>query len=77
MGDNYYIHFGSGQGGRPPGGILRGLLSLIIPGLGQLVSGYFWRAIGHFLLALFLWGILLGWLIHIYSAWEASRLEPR
>lgn len=78
MGDNYYIHVdNSGKSGRPPGGTLRGVMSLIIPGLGQLVSGYFGRAIGHFVLALLLWSIFLGWLIHIYSAYDASRVVLR
>lgn len=76
MGDQYHFHLdGGGRSERPPDGILRGIMSLIIPGLGQLMSGYFLRAVGHLLLALLLWGIFLGWLIHIYSAWEASRLE--
>lgn len=76
MGNEYHFYIDNrGKGRRPPGGTLRGIMSLIIPGLGQLVTGYYGRAIDHFALALLLWAIFLGWLIHIYSAWDASRLE--
>ena len=54
------------------GGCFPALLSLIIPGLGQMLLGRFGRAIGHFAVAFLLWAVLLGWLIHIYSAHEAS-----
>ncbi len=71
MGDIYIDNRGGPTG--PKGGCLPAILSLFIPGLGQLLLGRGGRAIGHFLVALLLWAVLLGWLVHIYSAYEASK----
>lgn len=53
--------------------VLASLLSFVIPGLGQVYSkrvlaGAFW-----FLLAIALWSVVLGWVIHILSAIFAYR----
>lgn len=71
MGDIYIDNRGGGGGSK--GGFVPALLSLFIPGLGQLLLGRFGRAIGHFIVAACLWVILLGWIIHLYSAYDASR----
>lgn len=71
MGDIYIDN----RGGPPAvrGGCLPAVLSLCIPGLGQLLLGRGGRAIGHFLVAILLWVVLLGWLVHFYSAYDASK----
>jgi TM2 domain-containing membrane protein YozV len=69
---NIYIDNRGGPSG-PQGGFFPALLSFFIPGLGQLLLGRVGRAIGHFFVAVLLWFILLGWLVHLYSAYEASR----
>ena len=69
---NIYIDNRDGGGGSK-GGFIPAMLSLLIPGLGQLLLGRIGRAIGHFIVAACLWVILLGWIIHLYSAYEASR----
>ena len=71
MGDIYIDNRGGGGGSK--GGFIPAMLSLAIPGLGQLLLGRIGRAIGHFIVAACLWVILLGWIIHLYSAYEASR----
>jgi len=55
------------------GGCLPAILSFFVPGLGQLLLGRIGRAIGHFIIALLLWLVLLGWIVHIWSAVDASR----
>ena len=55
------------------GGCLPALLSLFVPGLGQLLLGRIGRAIGHLLVALLLWAVLLGWIVHLYSAHDAAH----
>lgn len=52
------------------------LSSLIIPGLGQLYQGRKPAAIVHFVLALLLWLIGYGWIVHLYSAVEAAMVKP-
>ena len=60
------------------------LASFLLPGMGQLYIGRFWRAIFWFVITPGLWigsGGLLGWLCHIISAWTAwgkarEDLEP-
>jgi len=69
MGNIYIDNRGSGT----TGGCLVAILSLLIPGLGQLLLGRLGRAIGHFIAAVLLWFILLGWIVHIWSAVDASR----
>jgi TM2 domain-containing membrane protein YozV len=50
------------------------VLSFIIPGMGQLYNGTFWRAIFWFIITPGLWigtGGLLGWVCHIIAAYTA------
>lgn len=59
-----------GDGGA--GSVLAGLASFFIPGLGQLVQGRGGAALVHFVLALILWPVLLGWIVHLASAVGAA-----
>ncbi len=54
--------------------IFAGRLSLIIPGLGQLSQRRFLMAGVQISLAIVLWQFWLGWIIHIWSAYDAKRL---
>ena len=71
MGDIYIDNRGGSSGSK--GGCIPAVLSLFIPGFGQLLLGRLGRAIGHFIVAGLLWIVLMGWLIHLYSAYDASR----
>jgi Family of unknown function (DUF5683) len=49
-------------------------MSLLLPGMGQIYNGTFWRAIFWFLLTPGLWigsGGTLGWICHIIAAYTA------
>ena len=53
---------------------IAGILSLIVPGLGQIYNGRILAGIMWLFLALFFWGWtggLLGWVFHIISAYCA------
>lgn len=53
---------------------IAGILSLIVPGLGQIYNGRILAGIVWLLLALFFWGWtggLLGWVFHLISAYCA------
>ena len=50
-----------------------GLLSLIIPGLGQLSQRRNLMAGIQIILAIVLWQYWLGWFVHIWSAYDANR----
>jgi TM2 domain-containing membrane protein YozV len=62
---------GQGSGGN----VLAALCSFFIPGLGQLLQGRLLMAVIHFVLALVLWFILLGWIIHIWSILDAAKFR--
>jgi TM2 domain-containing membrane protein YozV len=50
------------------------VLSLILPGLGQIYNGQVWWAIFWFIITPGFWvgsGGLLGWICHLISAWTA------
>ena len=64
---------GQGSGGN----VLAALASLFIPGLGQLLQGRLGMAIVHFFLAIGLWLIFMGWLIHLWSIIDAARWTPK
>lgn len=52
------------------------VLSLLIPGVGQLYNGKLWRALFWFIITPGLWigsGGLLGWICHIISAITAHN----
>lgn len=59
---------GTGSGGN----VIAGLASFFIPGLGQLVQGRLLRALVMFVLATVLWWIFLGWIVHLWSAYDAA-----
>ena len=52
------------------------LFSLIVPGLGQLYQGRRPAAVVHFGLAILLWLLGYGWIVHLYSAVEAALQQP-
>lgn len=55
------------------GNVIAGIASFFMPGLGQLVQGRLFKALLHFVLSIILWFIMLGWIMHIWSAYEAAR----
>ncbi|MGJ3241370.1 MAG: hypothetical protein ACFE0O_00215 [Opitutales bacterium] len=55
--------------------IISAILSLIWPGLGQLVQGRLGKAILLFILAAVLWWVLLGWVIHLWAAVDAATFR--
>jgi TM2 domain-containing membrane protein YozV len=59
---------GQGSGGN----VLAAICSVFIPGLGQLVQGRLVAAAVQFVLAAILWWLLLGWIVHIYSIYDAA-----
>lgn len=52
------------------------LLSLGVPGLGQLTQGRIGRGLVLFAGAGVLWIVLLGWVVHIVAATDAARWDP-
>ena len=60
----------------PSNNIAPALLSLWIPGLGQLTQGRVGRGFAMFGGAALLWIILLGWVMHITAAVDAARWDP-
>jgi TM2 domain-containing membrane protein YozV len=65
----------TGQGST--GNVIAALASFFIPGLGQLLQGRLIMAIIHFVLAIVLWVILLGWIIHLWSILDAALFKPK
>ena len=57
------------------GNVIAAVLSFFIPGLGQLCQGRPLTAFAHLLLDILLWFILLGWIMHIWSALSAAWYE--
>jgi len=53
--------------------VIAGLASFFIPGLGQLIQGRLLAAGVQFVLAAVLWVVWMGWIVHIYSIWDAAR----
>jgi len=52
------------------------VLSLLLPGVGQIYNGAWWRGIFWLIVTPGLWigsGGLLGWVFHLISAWTAYR----
>jgi TM2 domain-containing membrane protein YozV len=64
----------SGQGSSA--NVLAAICSFFIPGLGQLVQGRLMAAAVQFVLAAILWWILMGWIVHIYSIYDAAVYKP-
>ncbi len=65
----------TGQGSS--GNVIAALCSFFIPGLGQLVQGRWIKAGFMFVLAIVLWVIWLGWIIHLWSIIDAAMFRPR
>jgi len=62
------------------GNVLAALASFFIPGLGQLVQGRPFKGLFHVVLAGVIWLLSfgwLGWVMHLWSAFEAARWERR
>lgn len=57
------------------GNVIAAVLSFFIPGLGQLCQGRPLTAAIHFVLDVLLWFILMGWIMHIWSALSAAWYE--
>ena len=56
------------------------VLSLIVPGVGQIYNGTIWRGIFWLVVTPGFWigsGGLLGWVAHLASAWTAHRVAAR
>lgn len=64
-----------GQGSA--GNVLAAFASFFIPGLGQLLQGRLGMAFIQFTLAVLLWIILMGWIIHLWSILDAALWKPR
>ena len=61
------------------GNVIAALLSLLIPGLGQLTQGRVLPAIIWFGMASVVWFIsfgTLGWIVHIFACIGAARWKP-
>jgi TM2 domain-containing membrane protein YozV len=58
------------------GNVLAAICSFFIPGLGQLTQGRPFTALIHFVLAAILWIFLLGFIIHIWSIYDAAVYRP-
>ena len=65
---------GMGQGSTA--NVIAAVCSFFIPGLGQLVEGRPVTALVHFLLAALLWLIFLGWVVHLWSIYDAAVWRP-
>jgi len=63
---------GQGSGGN----VIAAVCSFFIPGLGQLVQGRLLAAAIQFVLAMLLWYVLLGWIVHLWSIIDAARWTP-
>ena len=65
----------SGQGSG--GNVLAALVSFFIPGLGQLLQGRVGIALIQFVLAVILWFVFIGRIIHLWSVIDAARWSPK
>lgn len=65
----------AGQGST--GNVIAALASFFIPGLGQLLQGRLLMAALQFVLAIALWFVFLGWVIHIWSVVDAALYKGR
>lgn len=63
----------NGQGST--GNVVAAVCSFFLPGLGQLIQGRPITALVHFVLVSVLWIVLMGWVIHIWSALSAAWYE--
>ncbi len=63
----------SGRGST--GNVIAALASFFIPGLGQLLQGRLIKAAIQFVLAGVLWLIWMGWIIHLWSIYDAATFK--
>ena len=63
------------MGNGSTGNVIAALASFFIPGLGQLIQGRWLLAAVMFILTWFLWMILMGWVIHLWSIIDAAMFE--
>jgi TM2 domain-containing membrane protein YozV len=56
---------------------IAGVLSFLIPGLGQIYNGDFLRAIFWFVVSATLWLVMLGWVCHLVAAYTAYHRGAR
>ena len=59
------------------GNVIAAMLSFFIPGLGQLCQGRPLTGLIHLVLDLMLWVVMLGWIMHFWSALSAAWYERR
>lgn len=57
--------------------MLAAICSFFIPGLGQLVQGRLLKAALMFVLGAVMWFFFLGWIVHIWSIFDAATWKPR
>jgi TM2 domain-containing membrane protein YozV len=57
------------------GNVIAAVCSFFFPGLGQLVQARPLKALFHFVLSVMLWFVFLGWIMHLWSAFEAARYD--
>lgn len=57
------------------GNVIAALASFFIPGLGQLLQGRLIKAGIQFVLAGVLWIIWMGWIIHLWSIYDAATFK--
>lgn len=56
------------------------VLSLVVPGVGQIYNGAFWRGLFWLVVTPGFWigtGGLLGWVAHLAASWTAYRYAER
>ena len=59
--------------------VIAAICSVLVPGLGQLTQGRLIKAAWHFALSALLWVVsfgTLGWVVHLWSAYEAAKWDP-
>jgi TM2 domain-containing membrane protein YozV len=57
--------------------LIAALCSWILPGLGQFFQNRLREAFGFLILAFVLWTFFLGWLIHLWAAWDAAVYQEQ
>ena len=54
------------------GNVVAAVCSFFVPGLGQLAQGRFLAAVAFFFGSILLWLSLLGWVVHLFAAYDAA-----
>jgi TM2 domain-containing membrane protein YozV len=58
---------------RREGGVPAGIASFFLPGLGQFLTGRPKMGAGYFVMAFFAWWVMLGWVVHLIAAYDATK----